>query len=423
MCGIFGWYGNIDKEEKQYIIEQGYLRGRDGYGMLYDNNIKRSINKIDLKSDKELIDDVIHSNSCIGNFRATPTTEILSKVEYMQPYSGIVHNGVISNDKDIADVPIDSMVLPFVFPEGTRNLKDIKKNINKLVGSYAIAFYNENNTKLYLITNYKPIYYRRNKSGIVFTSIPEMLKYESTPISPYTINEIDLSTFELSTISTHTVENKKVLVSASAGLDSTTVAYMLKSEGYDVTLIHFLYGCLAESNEITRIKQIAEHGDFKLDFIEMPKIFNGTIVSNDYHKGGVEGTEYAMDWVSARNLLMMSLLTAYSETHNYSYIAFGGNLEEGGAYPDNEEEFARKFNELLPYSTQNGKIIKMLHPLTRFMKHEIIKLGNEVDVPWELTWSCYSDNEEHCGECGPCFMRKTAFERNHITDPVFNHKK
>jgi 7-cyano-7-deazaguanine synthase len=53
------------------------------------------------------------------------------------------------------------------------------------------------------------------------------------------------------------------------------------------------------------------------------------------------------------------------------------------------------------------------------MKHEIVKIGVPLGVPYHLTWSCYSGNEEHCGECGPCFMRRTAFERNELDDPVF----
>jgi 7-cyano-7-deazaguanine synthase len=52
------------------------------------------------------------------------------------------------------------------------------------------------------------------------------------------------------------------------------------------------------------------------------------------------------------------------------------------------------------------------------MKHEIIKEGVDANVPYEHTWSCYGDGVYHCGKCGPCFMRKTAFERNGIKDPV-----
>ncbi len=116
---------------------------------------------------------------------------------------------------------------------------------------------------------------------------------------------------------------------------------------------------------------------------------------------------------------MLSILTAWAETNEYGYIAFGGNLEESGAYPDNEQEFGRRFNNILPYATQNGIKVELLQPVSNLMKHEIVKMGNEYKVPWELTWSCYSNKDKHCNSCAPCFMRKTAFERNGMTDPVF----
>jgi 7-cyano-7-deazaguanine synthase in queuosine biosynthesis len=35
------------------------------------------------------------------------------------------------------------------------------------------------------------------------------------------------------------------------------------------------------------------------------------------------------------------------------------------------------------------------------------------------TWSCYESGLAHCGSCGPCMMRKTAFAMNGAVDPVF----
>ena len=167
------------------------------------------------------------------------------------------------------------------------------------------------------------------------------------------------------------------------------------------------------------IHQIAEHGGFDLEFIQMPPVMRGTITEGTYHKSQVEGTEYAMDWVSGRNLLMLSILTAWAEANVYGYIAFGGNLEESGAYPDNEQEFGRKCNEILPFATQNKVKIELLQPISTMMKHEIVKEGVRLKVPYELTWSCYSDADKHCNNCAPCFMRRVAFERNGWIDPVF----
>jgi 7-cyano-7-deazaguanine synthase len=253
----------------------------------------------------------------------------------------------------------------------------------------------------------------------MFASTPNMLADYSVPLKPYSIMEIDSSNMNIKTKDLPRIQNNKVALSASGGLDSTTVAYMLKEQGYDVTLIHFKYDCLAQEKEVDYIKKIAKHGDFDLHFIQMPDVMRGTITEGKYHKSQIEGTEYAMDWVSGRNLLMLSILTAWAESNKFGYIAFGGNLEESGAYPDNEQEFGRKFNEILPFATQNKVKIELLQPISTMMKHEIVKEGVKLKVPYELTWSCYSNDNVHCNNCAPCFMRRVAFERNGWTDPVF----
>jgi len=418
MCSIIGWVGGVPTYWKNRAFKKAVQRGRDGIGVWADGQELRTLEEFE--PDEYL--QVLQADKVVANFRAEPTTEAQSTVDNLQPYGGIVHNGMIANDQDWGEMPIDSMVLPEILENKNICPCELKHLLTMIKGSYALAYFND--FALVLACNYKPIYYKRFPSeqglAMLFGSTPEIVGKESTMIEPYTVNSFEISSCEHVQEKLPRDQSNKVLVSASAGLDSTTVAYMLKEEGYEVTLAHFLYGCKAEQREVERIKQIAEHGGFDLEFLEMPKVLGGTIVEGEFHKNGVEGTEYAHDWVSARNLLMLSIMTAFAETNGFGYIAFGGNLEEAGAYPDNEQEFGRQFNRILPFATQNGVKIELLQPLATYMKHEIVKIGERVGVPWELTWSCYDDGEQHCGECAPCYMRKTAFSRNGIQDPVFN---
>lgn len=57
-------------------------------------------------------------------------------------------------------------------------------------------------------------------------------------------------------------------------------------------------------------------------------------------------------------------------------------------------------------------------PVGNLVKHEIVKMGLQIGAPLHLTWSCYEGGDKHCGKCGPCYMRKTAFEINGVKDPV-----
>ena len=52
------------------------------------------------------------------------------------------------------------------------------------------------------------------------------------------------------------------------------------------------------------------------------------------------------------------------------------------------------------------------------MKHEIIPFGMNYNTPYHLTWSCYRGDDRPCNSCGPDFMRRTAFKRNGLIDPL-----
>lgn len=413
MCSIFGWNRPVSRQDVFFILNEAHKRGRDGWGFWADGEVFRGLGT----PTAEAVEKLIASRMVVGNFRATPTTEKESRVHLLQPYGGVVHNGMIANDKELGNAAIDSMVLGPLL-QNVRTLEALKRALHKVTGSYAIAFCRGD--LMLLAANYKPIHIQKSIFGILFASMPYMLPGESTPFPPYSVAKVSGGNITYSPLPRK--QNKKVAVSCSGGLDSVTVLYFLKSHGFKVTLVHFLYGCLAEKEEVERVRKISEHGGFDLAFIEVPRgTMGGTIVEGHYHAEdtGIASAEYAHDWVSARNLVMLSLLTAFAEKNGMGYIAFGGNLEESGAYPDNEEEFGRRFNEVLPFATQNGVKIELLQPVSQLMKHEIVKLGVSLKVPYELTWSCYGNGKKHCGKCGPCFMRKMAFKRNGLKDPVF----
>jgi 7-cyano-7-deazaguanine synthase len=134
--------------------------------------------------------------------------------------------------------------------------------------------------------------------------------------------------------------------------------------------------------------------------------------------GGEAGAEFAHEWVPARNLLLLSVATAFAEANGFETIVLGNNLEEAGAYPDNEPEFIAKFNDILPFAVGDGKRMEVIMPVGNLMKHEIVALGMELNAPIHLTWSCYRAGEHHCGTCGPCYMRRKAFDINKELDPL-----
>lgn len=455
MCAIVGALVWNLKDEKTvesvnnliaHIVQKSHERGRDGRGYMVRMDLD---DPILMKNVRRMESASIYNHSIfqqcaqgvfLANLRAEPTTEYVEnkRKEDQQPYRlspwTIVHNGTIANDKKLrtyaVDTKIDSAaIVEKLQADGATGLNSFYEAVLDLEGSYAILAYNEETPRsLYVAANYRPIWYIGTDHGIFFASsrfyfpegtAPQMLK-------PYTLAEFSIGTertfymqsYDLRPLSSNT---KRALVVCSGGMDSVVAATVIKNKGYDTTLMHFTYGSRAQSPEVSAVIDVSKKLDIPLIIRDMSiyAVKDSPLLDFKSHiAGGEKGAEFAYEWVPARNLVMLSLATAYAEANQFEVIVLGNNLEEAGAYPDNEPEFIHKFNDLLPFAIGSGKKLEVVMPVGNLMKHEIVALGVMENAPLDLTWSCYKSKVRHCGTCGPCFMRKKAFEINGFVDPI-----
>jgi len=460
MCSVSGAiiidnskYKSIERKFVE-ILKKAEDRGRDSFGVIViDREGKvKSIKSIGRPSEKEeLLNGILDENSkvIIANNRAEPTTEYVIKKTFddIQPFEGfryiVSHNGVIANDEELEKKygvrkksRIDSSIIPAILDKVWKgDLYHLRKILQDIKGSFALIIADKlNPRKLYLALNFKPLYmaYYINLGAIFFTSLDEYFDVKPlepvnvTRLEPYSVYEVD-DTKNITRIPLFEDEKrpKKALVIASGGLDSTVAATKLLREGYEVTLLHFNYHHKAEEKEREAVRKIAEY--LNVGLIELNTDLFKIIGNSNLIKGignivkdrnGEEGAEFAHEWVPARNLIFLAIAIAIAEARGYDVVASGINLEEAGAYPDNEMEFIRLLNNLLPYAVGPNKRVKIVMPVGNLMKHEIVKLGIEIGAPLHLTWSCYEGDKKHCGKCGPCYMRKKAFLMNGLKDPV-----
>ena len=313
------------------------------------------------------------------------------------------------------------MVLQYVLNRDS--LTELVASLTRIKGSYALGLVGHD--RVYLAANYKPIYLLAKGEAIYFSSMERHLLPLCTigirpqRLDPYTA--IDLRTGQ--SLPLPREQSRKALAICSAGLDSTTAAYMLRDKGYKVTLLHFTYGCKAEGREVELVRRIGDHMGapvvvLPLDYSQFAG--QSPLLTDQAIAGGLQGAEFAHEWVPARNLVMISHAVAYAEANGFGAVALGNNLEEGGAYPDNEEEFTNILGQALDFAVHDGGRVQLLAPVGRLMKHEIVRTGLDLGVPFQLTWSCYRGGTAHCGECGPCYMRREAFRRNGSTDPTMS---
>ncbi len=458
MCSVSGVilldpskYKQVE-EKFSRIMKRAEDRGRDSFGLvaIREDGSVLSSKSLGKPSDQEeklfgVFDE--KTSVVVANNRAEPTTEYVNLKEEkdIQPFEGerfiVTHNGVIANDKELEakyslrrNSSIDTSVIPPFLDklwDGTpEKLSDLLEEVR---GSFAFIIADKKRPdRLFIAQNFKPVYmaYDQPLDAIFFSSLDEFLDEDPfypmnvRKLEPYSVVEVTKRK-EIKKVKLHIRENKRALVIASGGLDSTVAATKLLKEGYEVTLLHFNYHHKAEEKEREAVVNIAKFLNVGLMEVntDLFKLVGGTTLLKGggeivKDRSGIEGAEFAHEWVPARNLIFLSVALAIAETKGFSFIATGINLEESGAYPDNEMEFNRMFDKMSPYATGPNKAVKVLMPVGNLMKREIVKLGIEIGAPLHLTWSCYEGGDKHCGKCGPCFMRKEAFRINGLVDPV-----
>ncbi len=438
-----------------HIGSASFARGRDGWGYTVREAPhsgqpcgfeRKSVRRAtDWEHGGEYFDPfrLLEAGVLIGNFRAEPTTEYVAHKRYedQQPYRcgkwSIVHNGTVANDADLRTnllkTRIDSAAIAEVLAGLTYREElggntvealscTFRDTVAVLKGSYAIlAAHDDHPGLVFAACNYRPIWFAQGDRSVFFASsrsyfpdalVPQMLE----PYSCWAFTSDGRQRLD-----TAPAQGARALVVCSGGMDSVVAAVAAQRQGYAVELVHFRYGSRAEGPEVQAIHAVAKHLDVRLHVLPMA-IYDpadSPLLRHDSDiAGGEAGAEFAHEWVPARNLVMLALATAFAEAKGFDTIVLGNNLEEAGAYPDNEPEFIDRFNDLLPFAVGDGKRVRVIMPVGNLMKHEIVSLGHELGAPLHLTWSCYRAGPLHCGTCGPCFMRRTAFDINGLPEVI-----
>lgn len=226
----------------------------------------------------------------------------------------------------------------------------------------------------------------------------------------------------------------KAIVLSSGGVDSTTcVGFAVDHLGAEnVATVSFKYG-QKHDKELVCAEKVAQHYNvphYVIDLSEVMKYSNCSLLRQS-DKAIPEGT-YAEQidrtpdgmvstYVPFRNGLMLSAVAAlavsiFPEDEVYIYIGAHADDAAGNAYADCSEEFTKHMQIAIAIGTY-GKV-QVRAPLVSMTKKDVVRLGLALNVPYELTWSCYNGGETPCGKCGTCIDRAAAFEANGVADPA-----
>lgn len=223
------------------------------------------------------------------------------------------------------------------------------------------------------------------------------------------------------------MENKeKCVVLLSGGMDSLTALAIAIEQNFDPYLLHLNYGQKTEEAELKSFNKIANFYSILEDkrvvchtnFFSILK--GSSLIDSEMEvpKGNLERLEIPSTYVPFRNGFLLSLAVGYAEKINSKTIFFGAVSQDSSGYPDCSQEFIEKFRECAQSGTTNLKDLKIVAPLVKLRKSEILSLAIRLGAPLHYSWSCYKSNELACGECDSCLLRLRAFREIGSSDPI-----
>ncbi|MDO5845798.1 MAG: 7-cyano-7-deazaguanine synthase QueC [Methanocorpusculum sp.] len=217
---------------------------------------------------------------------------------------------------------------------------------------------------------------------------------------------------------------KKAVCLLSGGMDSTTLAYVAKDRGYDILALHMNYGQRTERKERECALRIADHleaADFveiSLDYFTKFGASSLTDPSIEVEAGVLGKADHPNTYVPFRNANLISIATSYCESRNGDAVFIGVQSGDHTGYPDCTPQFINAMQNVISIGTQTEKKIQLLTPFVSLNKTQILKEGFRLHVPYEDTWSCYSENDCACGVCSSCLARLKAFADAGVEDPI-----
>ena len=215
----------------------------------------------------------------------------------------------------------------------------------------------------------------------------------------------------------------KAVAIVSGGLDSVTLAYQLEARGYDLHLLSFDYG-QRHDKELHFAKLCAERLNANhnlIDISDLGALLGGSALTDasvDVPDGHYADSNMSFTVVPNRNAIMLAIGFSLAAAQNAEVVALGVHGGDHFIYPDCRPDFIRRFEHMEEASLGEFAQVRLIAPFLDIGKDGIVKVGSEIGVPFELTWSCYKGGVHHCGQCGTCLERKEAFALANVADPT-----
>lgn len=204
------------------------------------------------------------------------------------------------------------------------------------------------------------------------------------------------------------MQNNKVLLLLSGGIDSTVLLYWLLDKNYDVNTIHINYGQKSfkgEKNAILSLN-ICKENHFTLDIPHVSEIGMGSLVGE--LPNVIESREewFVKEYFPNRNMILISIAAAYAYKLGCNKIALG--VVGQNSYSDTSVEFIDSIKKALISSF--GADYQIIAPFVNSKREVVVEEAVRLKVPLTKTFSCNALGNRHCLFCTSCIEREKTID-------------
>jgi len=218
-------------------------------------------------------------------------------------------------------------------------------------------------------------------------------------------------------------KHERAVVLLSGGMDSCVCATLAARE-YDAAAVHVSYGQRTEDRERQAFLGICDRlaiHDRLVVRNDALRAIGGSALTDPQiavpDAGPTIGHEIPVTYVPFRNAHFLAVAVSWAEVLGADRVYIGAVEQDSSGYPDCRPEYYRAYNEVVRTGTKEGRI-EIVTPLIGMHKAEIVRLGLELGAPFDLTWSCYSQQDRACGTCDSCVLRLRAFREAGTKDLI-----
>lgn len=213
------------------------------------------------------------------------------------------------------------------------------------------------------------------------------------------------------------------VVLVSGGMDSCVCAAVARLE-HELAFLHVNYGQRTAARELRAFHALADHYRVThrlVSSIEHLKDIGGSALTDEQiavPTAELGRAEIPPTYVPFRNAHILSIAVSWGEVLGARAIFIGAMEEDSSGYPDCRRVYYDAFEAVIRLGTRPETQLRIVTPLIRMTKGEVVRRGLEVQAPFELTWSCYQREDVACGRCDSCALRLRGFAQAGVEDPV-----